>query len=512
VTDPSPIHPPIPHHHPAARATTRAARVPPHRPSITATRAAPPSSRATTRAARVPSRPSSSSSTTTTCAAPPSSRAAASSPDPSIPLIAGVPADGPSLAVTLPSGLRLPNPFITGSGPPGTNYQVMAKAFKCGWGGVVAKTVSLDASAVVNVSPRYVKVKAGDGTGALLGWENIELISDRPLQAMLDDFARLKDEFPTQLLIASLMEAPDAPDAWVELVEKCEAAGVDAFEINFGCPHGMPERRMGMVQVRWREGGRGEAWVDGRRAARSRSLSPHTAKNQKLKTKKPSHPQGQDPALVSQITGWVTAATSLPVWAKLTPNVTDVVLPGRAALDAGAAGLAAINTISCVTVDLDTLLPSPTVHGASTQGGYSGPAVKPIALAQVARLARLAEGYQGGRDISGMGGVDTGGDAAEFLLLGAHCVQVCTAVMVRGYPLAGVLAGGLQAFMARHGFGSIEDFRGRALPALTSHAELVARQRGGGEKAKAAGPVGKDADWRGDEFVAQSEGLVSNKG
>src|ERR1051326_3354562 len=148
----------------------------------------------------------------------------------------------PTLATTV-DGLKLPNPFVIGSGPPGTNLNVITKAFKEGWGAVIAKTISLDASKVVNVTPRYAKLLSSEGK-EVFGWENIELISDRPFHLWIDEFKKCKDQIPDRILIASIMEEY-RKDAWIEIVEKCQAAGVDAFELNFSCPHGLPERRMG---------------------------------------------------------------------------------------------------------------------------------------------------------------------------------------------------------------------------------------------------------------------------
>ena len=148
----------------------------------------------------------------------------------------------PTLATTV-DGLKLPNPFIIGSGPPGTNLNVINKAFKEGWGAVIAKTVSLDSSKVTNVTPRYAKLYSADRS-EVIGWENIELISDRKFEIWLDEFKRCKDQYPDGILIASIMEEFEK-DAWVEIVQRCESAGVDAFELNFSCPHGLPERKMG---------------------------------------------------------------------------------------------------------------------------------------------------------------------------------------------------------------------------------------------------------------------------
>ncbi|KAL3142349.1 Dihydropyrimidine dehydrogenase [NADP(+)] [Trebouxia sp. C0009 RCD-2024] len=369
---------------------------------------------------------------------------------------------GPDLSVTL-NGLTLPNPFVIGSGPPGTNYAVMKKAFDEGWGAVIAKTVSVDSSKVVNVTPRYAKLRSNDRQ--VIGWENIELISDRPLETMLDEFKRLKNEYPDRILIASIMEEFDK-GAWEELIERCEESGVDGFEVNFSCPHGMPERKMGMAM-------------------------------------------GQDPEILQEVCGWINAKASIPVWAKMTPNITDITFPARAALSAGCEGIAAINTIQSVMgVNLKTLRPEPSVEGYTTPGGYSSVAVKPIALAKVMKIAQvIRDEFDGKKDLSGIGGVESGRDAAEFLLLGANTVQVCTGVMLHGYPLVKQLCGELQEFMTEHDFKSIEDFRGASLPYFTSHMELVRMQRE--NKAKRRG-LANDAEWSGDGFVKESESMVAN--
>lgn len=383
-------------------------------------------------------------------------------------LVNGEVTSGPSLAVEV-NGLKLPNPFVIASGPPGTNYTVMKKAFDEGWGGVVAKTVSLDAKKVINVTPRYAKLRAGDGR-EVIGFENIELISDRPFETMLQEFKRLKAEYPDRILIASIMEEYNKT-AWDELVERCQETGVDAFEINFSCPHGMPERKMGMAM-------------------------------------------GQDCEILGEVCGWVTAKSSVPVWAKMTPNITDITAPAHAALANGAAGIAAINTITSVMgVNLDTLRPEPCVEGYTTPGGYSSKAVKPIALAKVMAIAQMMKRDfpDSGATLSGIGGVNTGRDAAEFILLGSDTVQVCTGVMLHGYSLVKYLAGGLQEFMNKHGFTSIDQFRGASLPYFTSHHELVRMQHEALEqkKKKRVGLEGDDK-WTGDGFVQEAASMVAN--
>ena len=378
-----------------------------------------------------------------------------------------------TLQVTV-HGLTLPNPFIIGSGPPGTNANVIGKAFDEGWGAVIAKTVSLDASKVINVAPRYARMRASEnGSSEVLGWENIELISDRPFDTWIKEFKQLKDKYPDRVLIASIMEEYNR-DAWVEIIERCEATGVDAFELNFSCPHGLPERKMGSAM-------------------------------------------GQDLDILEEVCGWVNKAATKPVWAKMTPNITHIDQAGAAALRGGCDGVSAINTILCVMgVNLDTLRPEPTVEGYTTPGGYSCKAVRPVALRMVMELAQMMKKDAfGDRTLSAIGGIETGDDAAQFLLLGAHTVQVCTGVMIHGYKLIHDLKTGLLKFMEKHGFNSIEDFRGASLPYFTTHADLVARQAAAkrAEKARIShdGMIKKDADWSGDKFVEQSDKLVANK-
>lgn len=378
----------------------------------------------------------------------------------------------PDLTVRV-NGLEMPNPFVIGSGPPGTNYTVMKRAFDEGWGAVIAKTVSLDASKVVNVTPRYARLRAGsNGTakGPIIGWQNIELISDRPLETMLNEFRQLKEEYPKRILIASVMEEYNKA-AWEELIERVEATGVDALEINFSCPHGMPERNMGAAV-------------------------------------------GQDCALLEEVCGWINEKATVPVWAKMTPNITDITQPARVALKSGCEGVAAINTImSVMGINLDTLHPEPCVEGYSTPGGYSAKAVHPIALAKVMNIAQMMRAEFGDTacSLSAIGGVETGGDAAEFLLLGANTVQVCTGVMMHGYGLVKNLCDELKDFMKKHNFSSIEEFRGTSLQYFTTHTDLVQRQQEAIKRRKAIKMgLQSDKDWTGDGFVKETESMVSN--
>src|SRR5215470_11664885 len=359
----------------------------------------------------------------------------------------------PNLNITV-DGLKLPNPFVVGSGPPGTNANVIGKAFDEGWGAVICKTVSLDSSKVINVQPRYGRLRTGDGK-EIIGWENIELISDRPFETWIEEFKQVKDKYPDRVLIASIMEE-FRKDAWVEIVERCQEVGVDAFECNFSCPHGLPERRMGSAM-------------------------------------------GENPEILTEVCSWVMSAAKVPVWAKMTPNVTHIEDPTRASLKAGCEGVSAINTIrSVIGVDLDTLRPEPSVEGYTTPGGYSSRAVKPIALRMVMEIAQLIKHEFPGRSLSAIGGVECGNDAAEFILLGGDTVQVCTGVMKFGYECVKPMCDELLAFMAKHKFETLADFKGKSLDYFTTHADLVKRQteRKAAQKAAAATKVVKsDGEW-----------------
>jgi dihydroorotate dehydrogenase subfamily 1 len=378
----------------------------------------------------------------------------------------------PTLATTV-DGLKLPNPFVIASGPPGTNLNVIARAFREGWGAVIAKTISLDASKVINVTPRYAKLLAADGKD-VVGWENIELISDRKFDVWMDEFKKCKDQFPGGVLIASIMEEYSR-DAWTEIVERCQDVGVDAFELNFSCPHGLPERKMGSAM-------------------------------------------GENPEILEEVASWVMGAAKKPVWAKMTPNVTHIEDPSRSALRAGCQGVSAINTIrSVMSVNLDTLRPEPSVEGYTTPGGYSCKAVRPIALRMVMEIATMIRREFPGRSLSAIGGIETGGDAAQFLLLGADTTQVCTGVMKHGYEMVKRLQEELLAFMEKHKFATLADFKGKSLDYFTTHAELVRMQKERKEKQKAAAEeaatkkvVKADSEWSGDDFVKQSNALARN--
>jgi dihydroorotate dehydrogenase subfamily 1 len=362
------------------------------------------------------------------------------------------------------NGLKFENPFIIGSGPPGTNKATILKAFREGWGGVVAKTVSLNSSKVHNVAPRYGKLYSRENK-EVIGFQNIELISDRPIEDWLEDFKQIKKECPKGILIASIMEEYNKEN-WQNLVKMCQDAGVDAFELNFSCPHGLPERKMGAAM-------------------------------------------GENPEIVGEVTEWVRAVSRIPVWAKMTPNITDVNVPSFKAIESGADGISLINTIlSVVGVDLDTLRPLPTVKGFSTPGGFSGQSVRPIALRHTMKLARAirSANLESKISISGMGGVESSTDAIEFLLLGSNTVQSCTAPMLQGYKMVHELKEGLEKFMIKHNFNQVSDFVGLSLDFFTTHAHLHDLKQGKFE----VNEVSRDTQWSGDNIDKQTHNMTVN--
>ncbi|MEL6767796.1 MAG: NAD-dependent dihydropyrimidine dehydrogenase subunit PreA [Pseudomonadota bacterium] len=322
-------------------------------------------------------------------------------------------------------GIKSPNPFWLASAPPTDKQYNVERAFRAGWGGVVWKTLGLDPH-IVNVNgPRYGAVWGADRR--LLGLNNIELITDRPLQVNLDEIKAVKRAWPDRAMVVSLM-VPCEEVCWREILAKVEDTGADGIELNFGCPHGMSERGMGSAV-------------------------------------------GQVPEYIEMVTRWCKAATRMPVIVKLTPNITDVRYPARAAKAGGADAVSLINTVSSITsVDLDSMSPEPSIDGKGSHGGYCGPAVKPIALNMVAEIARDPE--TAGIPISGIGGITTWRDAAEFMALGAGSVQVCTAAMTYGFKIVEEMAAGLAAWMDEKGHDDLEAFRGRAVPNVTDWQHL----------------------------------------
>ena len=322
-------------------------------------------------------------------------------------------------------GIKSPNPFWLASAPPTDKEYNVRRAYEAGWGGVVWKTLGLDPH-VVNVNgPRYGAIYGADRR--LLGLNNIELITDRPLQTNLDEIKLVKRDYPAHAMIVSLM-VPCEEEPWKMILPLVEETGADGVELNFGCPHGMSERGMGSAV-------------------------------------------GQVPEYIEMVTRWVKANTRMPVIVKLTPNITDVRKPAEAAKKGGADAVSLINTINSITsVDLDLFAPEPTIDGKGAHGGYCGPAVKPIALNMVAEIARDPE--LAGLPISGIGGVTTWRDAAEFLALGAGNVQVCTAAMTYGFKIVQEMISGLSDYLDSKGYTSVDDIVGRAVPNVTNWNQL----------------------------------------
>lgn len=325
----------------------------------------------------------------------------------------------PDLSANL-AGIKSPNPFWLASAPPtNSGYQIM-KAFDAGWGGAVWKTLGVP---VVNVSSRYAALNYKGNR--MIGLNNIELITDRPLADNLREIEEVKKYFPDHAVIASLMVS--TREEWHQIVRDVQNAGADGIELNFGCPHGMCERGMGSAV-------------------------------------------GQNPIALRTITEWVMEVAKIPVIVKLTPNITDVTEPARAARAGGANAISLINTIqSVIGVDLETFSPYPIVDGLSTNGGYCGPAVKPIALNMVKNCA-LDPNVN--IPISGIGGIETWRDAVEHMLLGASNVQVCTAAMHYGFGIVREMKAGLEQFMREKGFDKLTDFIGMAVPKTKHWEEL----------------------------------------
>jgi len=322
------------------------------------------------------------------------------------------------------AGITSPNPFWLASAPPTDKAYNVNRAFEAGWGGVVWKTLGLDPH-VVNVSSRYGAVQWQGQRMA--GLNNIELITDRPLEVNLREIREVKRNWPERAMIVSLMVPCNEQD-WKNILPMVEDTGADAVELNFGCPHGMSERGMGAAV-------------------------------------------GQVPEYIEMVTRWVKETTRMPCLVKLTPNITDIRLGARAAYKGGADGVSLINTInSIVTVDLDLMAPTPTVDGRGSHGGYCGPAVKPIALHMVAEIAR--DEQTRGLPISGIGGISTWRDAAEFISLGSGSVQVCTAAMHYGFRIVSDLVDGLSNWMDEKGYATLDDFRGRAVENVTDWKNL----------------------------------------
>jgi dihydropyrimidine dehydrogenase (NAD+) subunit PreA len=319
------------------------------------------------------------------------------------------------------AGIQSPNPFWLASAPPTDKAYNVNRAFEAGWGGVVWKTLGEAGPPVVNVNgPRYGALLTPDRR--LLGFNNIELITDRDLELNLTEITQVKRDWPDRAMVVSLM-VPCEEASWKAILPRVEDTGADGIELNFGCPHGMSERGMGAAV-------------------------------------------GQVPEYIEMVTAWCKQYSKLPVIVKLTPNITDIRQPARAAKRGGADAVSLINTINSIMgVDPATLTMSPSTGGRGSHGGYCGPAVKPIALNMVAEIAR--DPQTAGLPISGIGGIGNWRDALDFIALGSGTVQVCTAAMVYGFKIVQEMSDGLSNYMDDMGFKSVSEIVGKALPTVS---------------------------------------------
>ena len=321
-------------------------------------------------------------------------------------------------------GIPLENPFLLSSSVVASTYDMCARAFEAGWAGAAFKTIcSLD---IHEASPRFSAIKGS--SGEIIGFKNIEQLSDHSVAENMEIFRRLKQNYPNKFILASIMGKDEAE--WEELAGLCEQNGADAVELNFSCPN-------------MAEGGLGSDI-------------------------------GQVPELVERFTKAVKRGCRIPVLAKLTPNVASMIPAGEAAKHGGADGIAAINTIKSITgVDPHTLVAAPAVHGKSALGGYSGNAVKPIALRFISELA--GDEALTGMHISGMGGIETWQDALEFILLGCSSVQVTTAVMQYGYRIIDDLTSGLNYYLTEKGYHNVKEAVGQALDTVSVTTDVLER-------------------------------------
>lgn len=330
-------------------------------------------------------------------------------------------------------GFTLQNPFLLASAPPTNTVEMMMRAFDLGWAGAVTKTIPLEKVPVRNVTPRIHSIAFpgfAEEARKVFAFGNIELVSEKHADYWMDGIARVRREYPDRFLMASIMADGSAREDWVELARRAEAAGASAVELNFSCPHGgMPPHAVGAAI-------------------------------------------GQDPVIASRITGWVREAVKCPVVAKLTAAVTDLRSIAGAVAAAGADGFCTINSFPVILgVDLQRHSPLPSVEGKGNIGGLTGRALKPIALRATAEVASC------GKPVSGCGGIASWEDAAEFVLLGASTLQVCSAVMLEGYEIIGDLCDGLLGYLEEQGVERLADLRGRALRNMVPHAELDASAR-----------------------------------
>ena len=318
-------------------------------------------------------------------------------------------------------GIEFENPFILASAPPTASIESIDKAFELGWGGAVLKTITPDDLEMIEASPRYASLKEKN---KIIGFQNIELLSHKTIQYWCDGIRYLKEKHPTKVIIASIMSPVDRK-CWHELVYKLNDTPIDAYELNFSCPHGMPEKGIGMAI-------------------------------------------GTTTEISTLITGWVKDVATKPVFVKLTPNVTDITRISKAVERANADGFAAINTVQgFMGIDLDTLEPNLCIDGHTTYGGCSGEIVRPIGLRCVAQIRQSSD-----LPILGMGGITNWQDAVQYFAVGSDAVQICTEVMVNGYGIINGLKKGLLNYLEEKGMNSISELKNIAIAKITAHKDL----------------------------------------
>ncbi len=318
-------------------------------------------------------------------------------------------------------GIEFENPFLLASAPPTALIESIDKAFEMGWGGAVLKTITPDDLEMIEASPRYTVMKE---KGKVIGFQNIELLSHKTIQYWCDGIRYLKEKHPTKVIIASIMSPVDRK-CWHNLVHKLNETPIDAYELNFSCPHGMPEKGIGMAI-------------------------------------------GTTTEISTLITGWVKDVATKPVFVKLTPNVTDITRISKAVERANADGFSAINTVQgFMGINLDTLEPNLCVDGYTTYGGCSGEIVRPIGLRCVAQIRQHSN-----LPILGMGGITNWQDAVQYLAVGSDAVQICTEVMINGYGIINGLKSGLQNYLEGKGFNNISELKDIAVKKITSHEKL----------------------------------------
>ncbi|MBR1448060.1 MAG: NAD-dependent dihydropyrimidine dehydrogenase subunit PreA [Prevotella sp.] len=318
-------------------------------------------------------------------------------------------------------GIPCENPFFLASSAVCTNYEMVARAFDAGWAGVFYKTICLQE--IREVSPRFDACQQ-EGSADFYAFRNMEQLSENPVEMDFDILRRLKQNYPTKVVVASIMGQTE--EQWIELAKMAEEAGCDAVELNFSCPQ---MRLAGM-----------------------------------------GSDVGQNPELVLFYTAYVKRSVSIPVIPKMTPNITQINQPAMASYFAGADAISAINTIKSVTMG-----DRAEVSGRKAVSGLSGRAVKPIALRYILEMAQnpVLNGAHGKKvELSGIGGIETWRDALEFIQLGCRNVQVCTAVMQYGYRIIDDLILGLQNYLAERGLSSLDALVGEELPNLVTPTDL----------------------------------------